>query len=328
MRAARGRDPKLAIVGATGTVGARLVELIDERRFPYAELKLFASPDSSASSVESGDHDHPVVALADLSDLAAFDITFLAVPRAVAAPIVKARPGPLLIDLSGAARALANAPLVAPGLTERDKIAALAAAGVVAIAHPTAHALAAVLKALEVRAEFVAATIILGASSGGRETIRKLIEQSAELMNARLDLAEGEMQLAFNVFADSRTSPTAAEVSSQVAALLGYAPALVTFVAQAPTLHGTALVLSMPGKGTAARQKLKTSPGLLLVGGDGLEFRGVVDTVGEEAIVVRFHEQPAGIALWCLFDGARLVALSALWAAESSRSESGGSTLA
>ncbi len=315
MSAAPGRDLKLAIVGATGTVGARLVELIDERRFPYAELKLFASPVSSAQSVEGEEHEYPVGALRDPSELAAFDVAFLAVPEEYAAEIIKARPRPVLIDLSRAARAIANAPLVAPGLTPARKIGELAAAGLFAIPHPAAYAVSTLLRALDDRAEFAAVTIIVGASSGGRETMSRLIEQSADLMNARLEVPEGETQLAFNIFADRRAAEIAQEIASQVASLIGYAPSMVLQVAQAPTLHGTALVLCRPGSDATLRRKLREAPGLLLIEEDE-GFHGVVDAVGEDAVVVRIVEQPAGVALWCTFDSARLTAISALWVAE------------
>ncbi len=314
MSAAASRGLRLAIVGATGTVGARLVELIDERRFPFAELKLFASADSSAQSVEGSGREYPVSELRDPAELRDFDVVFLAAPEQSAVEIIKAVAGPVLIDLSRAAYARSQAPLVAPGLTARETIRQLAIGRVLAVPHPAAYALATILKALELRAEFVSATVILGASAGGRETITRLIEQSAELMNAQLDVAEGETQLAFNVFVDRQAR--AEEIAAQAAALLNHAPCLTLQVAQAPTLHGTALALAFPGQGPRVRARLREAPGVLLIDDEAPEFRGVVDAVGEDAVLVRAFEQAAGIALWCLFDSARLAALSALWVAE------------
>jgi aspartate-semialdehyde dehydrogenase len=331
MSAAPGRDLKLAIVGATGTVGARLVELIDERRFPYAELKLFASADSAPQRVEVGGDELPVDAFTSPGDLAGFDVAFLALPEHSAAEIIKsvsaASSGPLLIDLSPAARSISRAPLVAPGLTPREEIARLAAGGIFALPHPVAYVLATLLKALDARAEFVAATAILGASHGGRERLASLITQSANLMNAQLNVGEGEIQLAFNVFVDPREAQTAAELGRQAASLLGYKPSLALLIAQAPTLHGTALALSARLDCDLARRKLREAPGVLLVEDEGPQFRGVVDAVGEDAILVRVLERPPGVALWCLFDSARLAVLPALWIAENLRPGS-GSTLA
>ena len=43
---------------------------------------------------------------------------------------------------------------------------------------------------------------------------------------------------------------------------------------------------------------------------------GVIDAVGQEAIVVSFEERAGSLSLWCVFDNTRLAALDALWIAE------------
>jgi len=43
---------------------------------------------------------------------------------------------------------------------------------------------------------------------------------------------------------------------------------------------------------------------------------GVIDAVGQEAIVVSVETRPQSVSLWCVFDNTRLAALSALWIAE------------
>ena len=42
----------LAVVGATGVVGSKILEILEERDFPYENLKLFASKRSAGSEVE------------------------------------------------------------------------------------------------------------------------------------------------------------------------------------------------------------------------------------------------------------------------------------
>lgn len=44
--------PVVAIVGATGAVGVEFLRLLDERKFPYSELRLLASARSAGKSVE------------------------------------------------------------------------------------------------------------------------------------------------------------------------------------------------------------------------------------------------------------------------------------
>lgn len=50
------KDLTIAIVGATGAVGKVMLEILSERRFPFSELRLFASPRSVGRELKCGDH--------------------------------------------------------------------------------------------------------------------------------------------------------------------------------------------------------------------------------------------------------------------------------
>ena len=45
------RKPNVAILGATGAVGAEFISLIEERNFPYENLKLLASARSAGTEL-------------------------------------------------------------------------------------------------------------------------------------------------------------------------------------------------------------------------------------------------------------------------------------
>ena len=49
--------PVVAIVGATGAVGVDLIQCLDQRRFPYAELRLLASARSAGTVLPFGDRE-------------------------------------------------------------------------------------------------------------------------------------------------------------------------------------------------------------------------------------------------------------------------------
>ena len=87
-------------------------------------------------------------------------------------------------------------------------------------------------------------------------------------------------------------------------------------VAAIPVLHGSALTIDIQAasNGRDARELLRAAPGLL-VAEEG-EPLGVIDAVGQEAIVVSVETRPESVSLWCVFDNTRLAALSALWIAE------------
>ena len=317
MTAASGRAIKLAVVGAAGTVGSQIVELIGAREVSYAELKLFATEAGISAEVESGERTHAVTQLESPADLAAFDIAFLAMPESEAIRIIAARPGPVLIDLSAAARLPSATPLVAPGLTPRERLLELEAGKLFAVPHPAAQVIAAVLSATGIRSGFAGANVMIAASARGREAVSKLFSQSADLLNARLDVGPEETQVAFNVFLPPNGRELAAAIAAQAAALMGSAPQLTIQVAQVPSFHGGAIALFVPAAGDMGEWsgRLRSAPGIILVESD--EASGLVDAVGQEGVVVRMGGGgPGGAALWCTYDGARIAALSALWIAE------------
>jgi len=195
-----GREPRVAVVGATGTVGSQVADLIGEREFPCSELLLFASEAGSSDSVESAGRTLTVTRLNSPADLANCDIAFLAVPEIRALEIIEERPGPVLIDLSATARLPSSVPMIAPGLVARDRVQDFKAHKVIAVPHPAAQVIATVIGALGIESGFIGATVLAGASAGGRERVSDLFNQTADLLNARLDLGEEQTQLAFNLF--------------------------------------------------------------------------------------------------------------------------------
>jgi aspartate-semialdehyde dehydrogenase len=311
------REPRVAVVGATGAVGNQIVDLIAARAFPAAELKLFATENGSSGTVEAGGEEHLVHALRSPRSLDGFDIAFLAIPERVALEITAARPVPILIDLSAAGRAPSDvAPLVAPGLVDRERVTKLAAGGTFALPHPVAHALAVCLEALGTRVGFVGATALLGASASGRDFIAHMVDQTTDLLSARLDLEEDETQCAFNLVMREHERALATVIAAQTCALLGAEPVLALQAVAAPVLHGTSLAIQLPALegGIEATDRLRAAPGVLLI--EEGESLGITDAVGQEAILVRAESAAASVMLWCAFDNTRLAALDAVWVAE------------
>jgi aspartate-semialdehyde dehydrogenase len=317
------RDARIALVGATGTVGSQLTELIGERNFPYAELKLFAH-DAAGRMVETGERSLPVAQMHGAQELSAFDIAFLAIPPNAAAEIIEARPGPVLIDLSAATVAPHHrVAMVAPGLTARERIAQFARGQTIAVPHPAAQLIATMLQVLRSDG-FAAGSIMLSASAAGHQGVSDLFQQSADLLNARLDL-DDEPQVAFNVFSPRSARELARAFAAQIQVLGVDSSRLALDIVRVPAFHGSAITLFLPGCEASAEwpQQLRSAPGLIVVAND--EASGFVDAVGQEGAITRISFDSAGATIWCVFDAARLAALTALWIAEA-LSESGVST--
>ena len=121
---------RVAILGATGAVGAELLELLHSRSFPISKLKLLASERSAGTTLPFGGEMLPVEAVSGRSfdnvDLvlasAGGSTSKLWAPQAVAA-------GAVVIDNSSAFRMDATVPLVVP---EVNPQAAAAHRGIIA----------------------------------------------------------------------------------------------------------------------------------------------------------------------------------------------------
>lgn len=319
MSAASSRGIRVAIVGATGAVGGQIADLIGARDFPYAELKLFDSEAGTTSEgVESGGRTLSVARLGSPADLAPFELAFLAVPAHDAQTIIDANPGPVFVDLS-AARRVPNAltPMVAPGLTPRERLLEMKGNRVFAVPDPAAQAIATLLKAIDVRAGFAGAAVMLAASAEGRDAVTELFNQSADLLNARLDIGEEETQLAFNVFQSPNAGESGGAIAAQVAALVPGAPPILVELLRVPAFHGSGVALFIYSSGGETGEwvgRLRSAPGVIML--EGADVSSFVDAVGQEALLVRMSVTRAAARLWVVFDGPRLAALSALWIAE------------
>lgn len=310
------REPRVAIVGATGAVGYQIIDLIVARGFQFSELKLFATEAGATQTLDAAGEERLVEALASPNDLSGFDVAFLAVPAPRALEIISARPGPMLIDLSAASRAAADAAIVAPGLTSRAAVEHLRGRMVFAIPHPAAHVMATCLKALGVQSGFVAAIAMLGASAGGKDALATAVDQTTDLLSARLALEDDEVQRGFNAFVREHERAAATVIGAQVVMLLEHSPVLSIQAVALPVLHGSALAIDLPtaANGSDARELLRAAPGILIA--EEGEPLGVIDAVGQEAILLSVEERPGSLSIWCVFDNTRLAALGALWIAE------------
>ena len=112
-------DRRIAIVGATGAVGRTMIEVLSQRDFPLADLRLLASARSAGSMVETRWGEIKVENLED-ADPAGIDIALFSAgadrSRAFAPAFVAA--GAVVVDNSSAFRRDPNVPLVVAGVND------------------------------------------------------------------------------------------------------------------------------------------------------------------------------------------------------------------
>ncbi len=111
----------VAVVGASGAVGERMIRLLEERRFPVASIKFLASAKSAGKLVRFRGETHPIGELCTAA-FAGVEIVLSSTPASVSrqwSPIAAAA-GAVVVDNSSAFRMEPDVPLVVPEVNPQD----------------------------------------------------------------------------------------------------------------------------------------------------------------------------------------------------------------
>ena len=186
----------MAVVGATGAVGNQIVELIAARAF-HLRPQTLRHRARLVQTVDAGGEEHLIEQLENPADLRATTWRSSRCRRPRALEIIDAQPGPMLIDLSACIARPDVADRVArPNLARADRRASQRK--LYAIPNPAAHVLA------PVSAWVAHWTRRRDRDAGGvrrpPDMIARTVDQTTDLLAARLDLEEDETQRAFNAF--------------------------------------------------------------------------------------------------------------------------------
>lgn len=112
---------KVAIVGATGLVGAEFIKVLEQRRFPIAKISMFASDHSAGKSVTFAREQH-IVQETSPDSFRDIDIAFFSAGADISrrfSPIA-AESGTVVVDNSAAFRMSDDVPLVVPEINADD----------------------------------------------------------------------------------------------------------------------------------------------------------------------------------------------------------------
>lgn len=323
----------IAVIGATGSVGEALVQLLEEREFPVANLHLLASGESAGRSLTFNGKSLRVRDLQGF-DFANVRLAFFAagskITQAYAAQAAAA--GCAVIDLASGLPA-EQAPRLVPEVNAQV-LAALKAPYLLTSPSAPAIALAAVLAALpeSLAIQRLTVTACLAVSSRGREAVSELARQTAELLNGRaLEPRLFDRQMAFNLLAQVEQPDSQGhaalerQIASEIRQLLGVPqlPVAITCI-QAPVFFGDSLSVSLQAESAIDLQQVSAA----LDGASALELvepddypTAVGDAVDQDVVYVgRVRaglDDPAELNLWITSDNVRKgAALNAVQIAE------------
>jgi len=328
------RKPVVAVVGATGQVGAVMRRLLEERDFPLESIRFFASARSAGSTLpwKGGEI---VVEDAATADVSGIDIALFSAGGATSKAQGPrfAEAGAIVIDNSSAFRMDPDVPLVVSEVN--PEAIKDAKKGIIANPNCSTAQLVVALKPLHDYAKItrVVVSTYQSVSGAGKEGMDELFEQSRNIFVG--DSAEPKKftkQIAFNViphggdFLEDGYTTEEWKMMVETKKILDPKIKLTATCVRVPVFvgHSEAVNIEYEREMSAetAQNILREAPGIMLV--DKREDGGYitpVEAAGDDATYVsRVREDSTvdnGLAFWCVSDNLRKgAALNAVQIAE------------
>lgn len=326
----------VAIIGATGAVGKESLEILEERKFPLAALRLFASKRSAGGVMTCQGKEWAVEELSPTSSFAGVDIAFISATDAISHEYGSrlGAAGVVVIDDSGVFRMDPAVPLVVPEVNA----AALKSIprGIVSIPNCTTTPLVMALKPLADAAGIkrVVVTTFQSVSGTGAAAMDELMDQTRALMAFRDVKTEVyPYQIAFNLlphigsFNDGGDCSEEVKIVRETQKILD-APKLriASTAVRVPVLrcHSESInvELERPLTPNEARAALAGMPGVIVYDDPAKKLYPMpLDVTGKDEVYVGRIRQDVsitnGLNLWVVSDNLRKgAALNAVQIAE------------
>ncbi len=328
---------RVVVVGATGSVGREMLNVLAEREFPCDEIAAAASGRSTGIEIEYGDTGK-MIKCRNLEhfDFAGWDIALFAAGSEVSkvyAPKAAAA-GCVVIDNSSLYRMDPDVPLIVPEVNP-DAIEGYAKRNIIANPNCSTAQLVVALKPLHDAATIkrVVVATYQSVSGAGKAGMDELFEQSRNIFVGDPAVpSKFTKQIAFNViphidvFLDDGSTKEEWKMVVETKKIMGSKIKVSATCVRVPVFvgHSEAINIEFENEISAkqAQKILREAPGVMLI--DKREDGGYItptECVGDAAVYVsRVREDPTvnnGLALWCVSDNLRKgAALNAVQIAE------------
>jgi aspartate-semialdehyde dehydrogenase len=323
------KEYNVAVVGATGMVGQKMIEVLLERKFPIGELRLLASSRSADTKIEAGGKVYTVEELVPES-FEGINFAFFSAGESISkefAPEAVKR-GAVVIDNSNAFRMDEGVPLVVP---EVNPDSAFEHKGVIANPNCSTIQMVVALQPLQEAAGIkrVVASTYQAVSGAGKEAVDELREQTrAALAGDPVPVeriphkgAIKNYQLAFNcvpqidVFVEDGYCKEEMKMIHETRKIMGISDLPVTATTvRLPVANGHSIALNVefnqPLSASAARDLLAKSPGVKVVDDPAqLAYPMPLDADDDDAVFIGRirpdHSVANGLNLWVVSDNIR-----------------------
>ena len=309
----------IAIVGATGNVGRKLIEVLEKKNFPISELFLVASSKSEGKKINYSGKEHTVIAL-EKFDFSKVKIAFFAAGSLIAEKWAHiAAEKTIVIDNSKFFRKDPEIPLIVPEVNSKELVH-VKNKNIIANANCSVIPLVVVLKPLHdlYNVKRIVVSTYQSVSGAGKDAMDELASQTQEFFqNKELKSKYFTKQIAFNAiphidsFLEDGYTKEEQKTNDEVKKILDNKIKITSTCVRIPVMvsHSLSVNVEFNKKYNLNEIKnvLSTSPGCKLV--DEHKDGGYITPVDAEnkfeTFISRIREdksQPNTINLWVVSD--------------------------
>ena len=309
----------IAIVGATGNVGRKLIEVLEKKKFPITELFLVASSKSEGKKISFSGKEHTVIDL-EKFDFSKVKVAFFAAGSAIAEKWAHvAAEKTIVIDNSKFFRKDPDIPLIVPEVNSKELIH-VKNKNIIANANCSVIPLVVALKPLHdlYNVKRVVVSTYQSVSGAGKDPMDELLSQTQEFFqNKKLESKYFTKQIAFNAiphidsFLEDGYTKEEQKTNDEVKKILDNKIKITSTCVRIPVLvsHSLSVNVEFNKKYNLDEIKnvLSTSPGCKLI--DEHKDGGYITPAEAEnkfeTFISRIREdksQPNSINLWIVSD--------------------------
>jgi len=315
----------VAVVGATGAVGEALIEILEKRNFPVAQLFLLASERTAGTKIMFKNKSVMVTDLAEF-DFSQVQIALFSAGGSVSAEYAPkaAAAGCVVIDNTSHFRYDDDIPLVVPEVNP-ERVADYTKRNIIANPNCSTIQMLVALKPIHaaVGIKRISVATYQAVSGAGKSAVNELAKQTAELLNGRDAVAEVfPKQIAFNVlpqidvFMENGYTKEEMKMVWETQKIFGDKELLVSATCvRVPVFFGHSEAIQIETKSFLdvkdARELLENARGVTVIDEhkDGAYPTAVSESAGQDAVFVGRIRQDIslsnGLSLWVVADNVR-----------------------